>query len=460
MSGRLLRTVCTGMLAATTALTGALTGVGPAAADPGDPPVEAATDGPTPPSDLPDPAGPADQAGQADPTGQVDPTGQATPSLSSDGTTGGGAAGSTSDAAELAPSGGDSVATLLTRLHTLYRQAEQATESFNATDEALRTQTADTRKITAGLTAARRALTQGRDAAGRMAREQYQGHSELSSYLELLLARDPQHALDQGHLLARAARDRASALTRLEDAEKKADALASASRRALDRQQTLAARQRKQRDDVRTRLAEVERLLATLSADQLARLAERERTQTAGAQRDLLDSGVLDGTRTPSAEGGAALGFAVRQIGKPYSWGAEGPDAYDCSGLTSQAWASAGREIPRTSQEQWRTLPKVELSELRPGDLVVYFPEATHVAIYLGGGLVVQAPRPGARVKVSPIAANPLLGAVRPDLSGVPLSSFTPPDLPAGATDGSDDGFDAAPDPDPATDTDTGPDAG
>ncbi|MET9654492.1 NlpC/P60 family protein [Streptomyces sp. NPDC006460] len=450
MSGRLLRTVCTGMLAATTALTGALTGVGPAAADPGDPPVEAATDGPTPPSD---PSGPA---------GRADPTGQADPSLSSgpapDGATGGGA-GSTSDAAELAPSGGDSVTTLLTRLQTLYQQAEQATESFNATDEALKTQTADTRKITAGLTAARRALTQGRDAAGRMAREQYQGHSELSSYLELLLARDPQHALDQRHLLTRAARDRASALARLEDAEKKADALASASRRALDRQQTLAARQRKQRDDVRTRLAEVERLLATLSADQLARLAERERTQTAGAQRDLLDSGVLDGTRTPSAEGGAALDFAVRQIGKPYSWGAEGPDAYDCSGLTSQAWASTGREIPRTSQEQWRTLPKVELSELRPGDLVVYFPEATHVAIYLGGGLVVQAPRPGARVKVSPIAANPLLGAVRPDPSGVPLPSFTPPDLPAGARDGSDEGFDAGLDaaPDPATGTGTGP---
>ncbi|WP_432752740.1 C40 family peptidase [Streptomyces sp. JL2001] len=450
MSGRLLRTVCTGMLAATTALTGALTGVGPAAADPGDPPVEAATDGPTPPSD---PSGPA---------GRADPTGQADPSLSSgpapDGATGGGA-GSTSDAAELAPSGGDSVTTLLTRLQTLYRQAEQATESFNATDEALKTQTADTRKITAGLTAARRALTQGRDAAGRMAREQYQGHSELSSYLELLLARDPQHALDQRHLLTRAARDRASALARLEDAEKKADALASASRRALDRQQTLAARQRKQRDDVRTRLAEVERLLATLSADQLARLAERERTQAAGAQRDLLDSGVLDGTRTPSAEGGAALDFAVRQIGKPYSWGAEGPDAYDCSGLTSQAWASTGREIPRTSQEQWRTLPKVELSELRPGDLVVYFPEATHVAIYLGGGLVVQAPRPGARVKVSPIAANPLLGAVRPDPSGVPLPSFTPPDLPAGARDGSDEGFDAGLDaaPDPATGTGTGP---
>ncbi|WP_327374183.1 C40 family peptidase [Streptomyces sp. NBC_01216] len=384
MSGTLLRTVCTGMLA-TTALSGVLTGTGPASA--------------------------------------------------------GTAATTTVDAEDLPPSGGDSVATLLTRLQTLYRQAEEATESFNAAEEALKAQTADTRRISAALTAARRALSQGHDAAGRMARQQYQGRSELSSYLELLLTRDPQHAMDQGRLMARAARERATALTRLEEAERTADALASASRKALDRQQTLAEQQRLRRNEVRTRLAEVERLLATLSADQLAGLAERERAQTAGAQRELLGSGVLDGTRTPSAEGGEALRFAVRQIGKPYLWGAEGPEAYDCSGLTSRAWASAGRDIPRTSQEQWRTLPKVPLSELRPGDLVVYFPGATHVALYLGGGLVVQAPRPGARVKVSPIAANPPLGAVRPDPSGVPLPAFTPPVLPAGATEGSDEGF-------------------
>lgn len=135
------------------------------------------------------------------------------------------------------------------------------------------------------------------------------------------------------------------------------------------------------------------------------------------------------------------------QIGKPYEWGAEGPDTYDCSGLTSEAWGSAGRAIPRTSQEQWARLPHVELSELRPGDLVVYFPEATHVAMYLGDGMVVQAPRPGATVKVSPIAANPILGAVRPDTHEESLPSYTPPELPEGATDGSDEGYSTPADP-------------
>ena len=104
------------------------------------------------------------------------------------------------------------------------------------------------------------------------------------------------------------------------------------------------------------------------------------------------------------------MAYALRQLGKPYRWGATGPAAYDCSGLTSQAWAHAGTPIPRTSQEQWARLPRVPLNRLRPGDLIVYFPEATHVALYLGDGKVVQAPRPGTRVKVSPLAANPVLG--------------------------------------------------
>ncbi|MEU9861004.1 NlpC/P60 family protein [Streptomyces sp. NPDC047971] len=429
MSGRLLRTVCTGVLVAATTLAGLPSAT---ADDPADAPAETPAEASSaPPVDPPAEDPPADDALPEAPTGSA----PSTTTDPADGTP-------LDDAAELPPPGGDSVAALLTRLQTLYRRAEQATESFNATDEDLRLQTADTKKVTAALTAARKALTEGRDAAGRLAREQYQGRSEISGYLRLLLAKEPQHALDQHHLMARAARDRAGTLSRLAEAEKKADALASRSRQALDRQQSLVARQRKQRDDVQMKLKDVQRLLATLSPDRLARLTELERTQTAGAQRELLDSGVLDTGLTPSREGGEALRYAVRQIGKPYVWGAEGPESYDCSGLTSQAWASAGREIPRTSQEQWRTLPRVSLGELRPGDLVVYFPEATHVAIYLGHGLVVQAPRPGAKVKVSPIAANPLLGAVRPD-PGLPgLETYAPPALPEGATDGSDEGFD------------------
>ncbi|MER7516196.1 C40 family peptidase [Streptomyces sp. NPDC126499] len=337
-----------------------------------------------------------------------------------------------------------SVAALLTRLRTLYQESERAGEAYNAADEALAKQTARTRRTTAELAAARRALARGRDEAGRLARRQYQGRSELSPYLDLLLARDPQHALDQGRLVARAARAQAGVVTRLQAAERRADALATASRKALEHHQALLAGRRKHQETAQAKLREVERLLASLSPDQLAHLTSLDKVQTAGAQSQLLGSGALDGARTPSAAGAEALRFAVRQIGKPYEWGAEGPDTYDCSGLTQQAWAAAGRALPRTSQEQWRTLPRVPLTRLRPGDLVVYFPDATHVALYLGDGMVVHAPRPGARIKVSPIAANPLLGAVRPDPAGAPLETFEPPELPEGATDGTDEGFDGS----------------
>lgn len=351
----------------------------------------------------------------------------------------------TDSAVEDEPSAEDepSVAELLTDLQRLYREAEKATETYNATEEKLKRQRTEVAKVNGRLSAARLSLHDSRGAAGRLARHQYQGTSEISSYVRLLLARDPQHALDQGQVIRQVALERAGTVDRLTVKEKRTDELARAARRALDDQLTLAEQQKKDRDLVRKRLQDVEELLASLTAEQIGLLAELERSGVAEAQDEFMASGALSSARPPSLEGDRALRHAVGQIGKPYEWGAEGPDTYDCSGLTSQAWDHAGHPIPRTSQEQWAQLPHIDLSELRPGDLVVYFPEATHVALYLGDGMVVQAPRPGARIKVSPIAANPILGAVRPDTEGEPLRSYTPPKLPEGATDGSDEGYSA-----------------
>jgi cell wall-associated NlpC family hydrolase len=234
--------------------------------------------------------------------------------------------------------------------------------------------------------------------------------------VRLLLARDPQHALDEGHVIGQLARKRAETVGRLTGSEKKSDGLARKAREALDTQLTLAARQKKDRDEVRKRLADIERLLTSLTPGQLTALSAFEKTGVDKAQRKLVTSGALgDDEREPSREGDRALRYAVQQIGKPYEWGAEGPKTYDCSGLTSEAWGHAGTPIPRTSEEQWADLPRVPLDELRPGDLVIYFPKATHVALYLGAGQVVQAPRTGEKVQVSPIATYPILGAVRPD---------------------------------------------
>ncbi|WP_217167644.1 C40 family peptidase [Streptomyces sp. AC512_CC834] len=387
MSGRLLRLVCTAAVAAGIALA----------------PVSATAE--------PEPGG-------------VD---------SADGGGGGGAAG-----------GDRSVAELLTDLQTLYREAEKATETYNGTEERLKKQRTEVRRLEAELARTRLSLRDSRGAAGRLARRQYQNSSNLSPYLRLLLARDPQHALDQGHVIGRLSRKRAETVGRLTGDTRKADEVAGRARAALDEQLALAKRQEEDRDGVRERLRAVEELLASLTPEELAALAELEKSGIAEEQERFLASGALGDDDKPSAEGDRAVRFAVDQLGKPYEWGAEGPASYDCSGLTSVAWDRAGTPIPRTSQEQWARLEHVPLGELRPGDLVVYFPEATHVAMYLGDGMVVQAPRPGADVKVSPIAANPVLGAVRPDPGGQPVRRYTPPRLPAGATAGSDAGYSAA----------------
>ncbi|MBT2544065.1 C40 family peptidase [Streptomyces sp. ISL-44] len=352
---------------------------------------------------------------------------------------------------------GESVGVLLTRLQGLYQKAEEATEAYNATEVALKTRQDEERRLTAELGKARTALGSEKALLGRLAREQYQGTGGgISPYARMLLAGNPQAALDQRRLAAREGARQAAVLERLARGEREAGTLAGRARKALDSQQTLATRQKEHKDEVATRLKEVERTLAALTPEQLAQLGAREAADTDDAQRRLVDSGRLPTrTGTPTAAGGAALTYAAAQIGKPYVWGAEGPSSFDCSGLTSQAWAHAGRTIPRTSQEQWATLPKVPLDQLRPGDLVVYFPKATHVGLYVGGGKVIQAPRPGAKVKVSPIAANPLLGAVRPDPDGSPLAQFTPPPLPEAAAEGDDTGYSAEEAPESATDAET-----
>ncbi|MEV8477820.1 NlpC/P60 family protein [Streptomyces sp. NPDC051173] len=337
---------------------------------------------------------------------------------------------------------GQPVSSLLSRLQSLYRKTEEATEKYNATEERLKKQRDQVKKIDEQLADTRIALTGSRDAAGRLAREQYQGSSgTLSPYMGFLFGTDPQQALDRGHQLQRAAGQRAATVGRLTENEKRAADLAGKAQDALNAQQTLAAQQKQQRDDVRKSLDQVEKMLASLTGEQLSELRKLEQKDISEAQRKLLASGRLGGSAMPSALGGKALEYAYQQIGKPYVWGAAGPESFDCSGLTSQAWAHAGDAIPRTSQEQWKSLPRVPLDQIRPGDLVIYFEGATHVAIYIGNGLVIQAPRPGATVKVSPIAANPLLGVVRPDAAAPSLRVYDPPALPRGAAGGSDAGY-------------------
>jgi cell wall-associated NlpC family hydrolase len=96
-----------------------------------------------------------------------------------------------------------------------------------------------------------------------------------------------------------------------------------------------------------------------------------------------------------------AVAYAYAQIGKPYEWGATGPDSFDCSGLVMAAWASAGLTIPRDTYEQWAGLPHIPVSQMQPGDLIIYDGEG-HVAMYVGNGYIIDAPHTGADVERIP----------------------------------------------------------
>jgi cell wall-associated NlpC family hydrolase len=126
-------------------------------------------------------------------------------------------------------------------------------------------------------------------------------------------------------------------------------------------------------------------------------------------------AGAPSAAAAPSPAAARAVTFALAQRGKPYRWGAEGPQAFDCSGLTWAAWRAAGVAIPRTAAGQLAGLPHVR-GHLRPGDLVIYRsrgPSGRHVAMLVAQGRMIEAPARGIPVRVTKLRGG-FLGAVRP----------------------------------------------
>ncbi len=119
-----------------------------------------------------------------------------------------------------------------------------------------------------------------------------------------------------------------------------------------------------------------------------------------------LGSGTSQGS---AGQGAAAVEWAKTQLGKEYVWGAYGPDSYDCSGLTMMSWRNAGVNIPRTSREQYKYVLKIPYDQLRPGDLVFWTDDPNdanaiyHVAMWIGGGQIIEASRPGVPLRIAPM---------------------------------------------------------
>jgi peptidoglycan DL-endopeptidase CwlO len=195
-----------------------------------------------------------------------------------------------------------------------------------------------------------------------------------------------------------------------------------------DAQLLASVRQQRQRTEagvatLRAQLATQKSSLANLLASRQATLdslTTAQQTQVAATAVGAMGTtGTTTATYTgpTSTQADKAVAFAYAQLGKPYVWGATGPGAYDCSGLAQAAWAAAGVSIPRVTYDQWAALPHIATSSLQPGDLLYYEGEG-HVAMYVGDGYIIDAPRTGLTVEKIPMNtdwyAGNFDGAVRP----------------------------------------------
>ncbi|PTM99535.1 C40 family peptidase [Streptomyces sp. VMFN-G11Ma] len=301
------------------------------------------------------------------------------------------------------------------QLDDLYHQSEAATEKYNAADEKARAQAKKVTLLNSQVKAAGQKETRLKALLGSAARAQYRSGG-LPAEVQLALAPEPEHALDDAALAQQAQQGTQRQLTALEATRKELRTRTDKAAEELRGLKSSRSAMARDRDKIKARIAAARALESRLQQSQLHHLAELEQQAQAEAQAKWVGTGVLDKAGTKASRAGRkAIAYATRQLGKPYVWGAEGPNSFDCSGLTSQAWLHAGIPIPRTAEEQWARLPHVPVSRMRPGDLIIYFSDASHVALYIGAGKIISAPRPGRWVYVSPAGSMEILGVVRPD---------------------------------------------
>ncbi|MFG3110347.1 NlpC/P60 family protein [Streptomyces tendae] len=310
------------------------------------------------------------------------------------------------------------------KLDKLYRAAASATERYNAAEEKSEKQNAEIVELAKKIVKGQEKLDGLKERAGAAARAQYRTGG-LPDGAKLVLSDDPEDFLDgTGRVIQgqRATKGLLGDLTRTQEDLKTYAADASARFKELEANRKAKATAQKK---IEKQIAAAEKLESELETEEKERLARLEREAQAKAQTAWLDSGILEDLDTEATERGRkAVEYATAQLGKPYQWGAEGPTSYDCSGLTSQAWVWAGQTIPRTSQQQWKQLRHVDVEDMRPGDLIIYFDDASHVGMYVGDGSMVHAPRPGRSITVAGAGSMPILGVVRPDTA--PEQASTP----------------------------------
>ncbi|MBM9622050.1 NlpC/P60 family protein [Streptomyces zhihengii] len=288
----------------------------------------------------------------------------------------------------------------------LHQQAEQATERFNKARE-------DVGRLRERVAHAQDSVARGQERINRMREElgtvagaQYRSGG-VDPALELLLSADPDTYLERASLLDRAGDRQAHTLRQLRREQRDLGQERAEADRDLTELERSRAEVARHKRGVERKLAEARRLLNSLTDADRAAFDRASRGGRDGALPG------LDGLTASSRHASAAALAARGAVGRPYVWGANGPSGFDCSGLVQWSYAQAGVGLPRTSQAQANAGRRVPLSEARPGDIVTYRGDASHVGMYMGNGQVVHAPYPGASVRYDPVGMMPIHAVTR-----------------------------------------------
>jgi peptidoglycan DL-endopeptidase CwlO len=300
----------------------------------------------------------------------------------------------------------------------LHQQAEVSAEKYNDTREKIAGLQLQTSAAQLKVQQQQQAVAAARADLGRIAVDTYKA-GDLAT-LSLLLGDNPDRYLAANGLFVSLGDRKAQAVGAL---QRQQQALVGGMTDVQDQQQRLQQAMNDltaARTQVLAKLAAATALLGQLTDAQRGQLG----TLQAGAYRtSLADLGITvpaSGRLTcadvpiaiPAGRVGKVLSYACAQIGDPYRWGAAGPDAFDCSGLTMMAWKQAGVSLPHNAAAQALAGTKVTRAQLQAGDLVFFHSPISHTAIYIGNGLMLNAPQTGDVVKIVPLRAD-MVAAVR-----------------------------------------------
>ncbi|MDX6228386.1 MAG: peptidoglycan DL-endopeptidase CwlO [Frankiales bacterium] len=338
-------------------------------------------------------------------------------------------------AASASPSLADAkkqAAELSRQVDKLTTEAEVASENFNAAQEGLGKAVTSYLGVQADLEAARASDGAGQAMLSSQATALYEAGGPAPLYAEALNGSDLGDVVERMSMAGNVLRSQqltfahasgqTAALATLnaklaQAATNRSQLEASASRNALLVRRLLA----QQSQLLSSANDHVKAVVVELQQEAEKKAAAKFEAELLRAQAVAQAQAALVGTATPpTAAAGAAVAAATSREGTPYVWGATGPGAFDCSGLTGWAYAQAGVPLPRTSREQWFVGHHVGLAELQPGDLLFWATDPNnpatihHVAIYAGNGYMIAAPHSGASVSLQRVYLNGYVGATRP----------------------------------------------